>query len=723
MHGTRPRRFQVALIKPSHYDDDGYVLQWAYSVMPANSLAVLNSLIADAAARKVLGADVAFDITAVDETNTRVRIKDIVARFRRHNNFGMVGLVGVQSNQFPRALDLARPLRAAGIPVVIGGFHVSGCIAMLPGLQGGLQDALDTGVTLFAGEAEGRLDEVLRDVAAGTLKPIYNYIGHLPALDGAPTPTLPHHAAQKYFKKYLFASLDAGRGCPFQCSFCTIINVQGRESRFRTSDDIERTVREHAARGVRWMFITDDNFARNQNWEAIFDRLIQLRERDNIRMLYFLQVDALCHRTENFIEKAGRAGVVHVFIGLENINPKNLLAAKKRQNKITEYRAMLLAWKRVGVVTTAGYILGFPADMPESIREDIDIIKNELPLDMLEFTSMTPLPGSEDHRALWQRGGWMDPDLNKYDLEHVVSDHAVMPKESWQKVYRAAWDQYFTPEHMRTVLRRAATTAVDPEHLAVFLSEISYAMRAHGVHPVQSGFVRRRYRRERRPSLRRESVWLFYPKYLWLLARSGVRYWRHMRWLRREIGQAWNDPKRMDYIDKALTPADDDTGSLDLLTHSTEARSAAAQARKLATLTGHSRQESSAAYETHLIRTSGLFDKDYYLARRPDVAAFKLGPLAHYLLHGAGEGACPNRLFDTRYYAAQVADLAHENPLAHYIRIGWRQGLAPHPDFDGESYLEAHPDARAGGISPLEHFLRHGQHRAQPAQAPLQVTS
>ena len=110
-----------------------------------------------------------------------------------------------------------------------------------------------------------------------------------------------------------------------------------------------------------------------------------------------------------------------VFIGLENINPANLMAAKKRQNKITEYRKMILAWKQARVITYAGYILGFPADTPESIREDIEIIKKELPLDILEFFCLTPLPGSEDHKMLWQKGVWMDPDMNKYDLEQVVT--------------------------------------------------------------------------------------------------------------------------------------------------------------------------------------------------------------------------------------------------------------------------------------------------------------
>ena len=167
-----PRRFQLILIKPSHYDDDGYVIQWFRSIMPSNSLAALYGLAIDAAERQVLGPDVSIDVTPIDETNTRIKPKKIIAQLKRHGGFGLVGLVGVQSNQFPRAMDIARKLRAAGVPVVIGGFHISGCLSMLTEMQPDIQEALDLGISLFAGEAEERLDALLRDAANGTLQPI-----------------------------------------------------------------------------------------------------------------------------------------------------------------------------------------------------------------------------------------------------------------------------------------------------------------------------------------------------------------------------------------------------------------------------------------------------------------------------------------------------------------------------------------------------------------------
>src|SRR5438552_3894718 len=128
--GSARRHFRIVLIKPSHYDDDGYVIRWYRSPMPANSLASVYGLIDDCARRRILGSDTDIEIVANDETNTRVRIDRIISDMRANNNFGFVGLVGVQSNQYPRSLHIAKPLREAGIPVILGGFHDSGMLAL-----------------------------------------------------------------------------------------------------------------------------------------------------------------------------------------------------------------------------------------------------------------------------------------------------------------------------------------------------------------------------------------------------------------------------------------------------------------------------------------------------------------------------------------------------------------------------------------------------------------
>ena len=541
-------QFHIVLIKPTHYDDQGYAIQWRRSTIPSNSLASVYGLIADCIDRRVLGHDAEITIEAYDEANTTIDIRRVVRRIR-DARAGFVGLVGVQSNQFPRALDLARRFRAERVPVVVGGFHVSGCLSMLRDIPAELQEALALGVTLFAGECEGRMPELLRDLAAGEAKPIYNYLSDLPDMAAAIPPMLPRHVVERVSGHY--ASFDAGRGCPFQCSFCTIINVQGRKSRYRTPDDVETIVRANAALGITRFFVTDDNFARNKNWEPILDRLIALRE-EGLQIRLLLQVDTLCHKTPRFIEKAARAGCNAVFIGLENINPESLAGAKKRQNKIWEYRDMLQQWRQHKVMTWAGYILGFPTDTPETIARDIEIIKRELPIDILEFFCLTPLPGSEDHKRLAEKGVPMDPDMNNYDLEHVTTAHAIMSREAWEQVYRDAWVRYYTDSHVETVLRRAIRDGLNPKKIVDALTIFSGSVSIEGVHPLQFGFLRRKRRRERRHGLPLESPLVFYPRRLGELALALCRWMRLMRRYRRILARVLADPARATYIDAAL---------------------------------------------------------------------------------------------------------------------------------------------------------------------------
>jgi radical SAM superfamily enzyme YgiQ (UPF0313 family) len=582
------RRFQLILIKPSHYDDQGYVIRWWRALIPSNSLAAVYGIAADCAARHVLGPDIDIDIEAIDETNTRIDVPALISRFRCHGDFGLVALVGVQSNQYPRALDIARPFREARIPVAIGGFHVSGCLSMLDGHAVGLDACRDLGIAIFAGEAESRLDMVLRDVAAGRIAPVYNFVKDLPDMQGTPVPFLPKRYVARTLG--LSTSFDAGRGCPYQCSFCTIINVQGRKSRYRSADDVEHLVRVNWAHGISKFFITDDNFARNREWEVIFDRLIDLREMAGIPLGLMIQVDTLCHKIPNFVEKAKRAGVTRVFIGLENINPDNLAAAKKRQNKITEYRKMLLAWKAQGIMTLAGYILGFPADTPETIRRDIAIIKKELPLDAVEFFCLTPLPGSEDHQVLWKRGVAMDPDLNKYDVEHVCTAHPKMSEKEWEAIYHEAWSLYYTPEHMATLLRRAAATGVPMGSLINVLVTFATTVRLENVHPLQAGILRLKHPSERRPGLPRESFCIFWPRFAWeTLNKHAILGATKGRLLLLKMAIA-RDPNARAYTDQALTPVrDDEDVTLDLLTKTTGADAAIAHVKKVAELTGAGR--------------------------------------------------------------------------------------------------------------------------------------
>jgi hypothetical protein len=554
MKDNTKTKFFVELIKPSHYDDDGYVIQWLKSWIPSNTLACINGLTRDAAERSALGSDVEFVINAYDEMNTVIPVADIIRRFKNGGGCGVVFFVGVQSNQFPRAMDIARQLLDENIQVAIGGFHTSGCIAMLPELPDELKEATGMGITLFAGEAEeGRLIDVFKDAYHRGMKPIYNFLGDLPGLEGQPMPIMPTSVADRLVSK--IGCFDAGRGCSFLCSFCTVINVQGRKSRYRNPDDLEKLIRSNLSNGINDFFFTDDNFARNKNWEAIFDRLIDLRENHGFKHVKFtMQIDSLAHKIQNFVSKAARAGCRRVFIGLESINPENLQAVNKRQNKISEYRKMFQTWRNARVVTVAGYILGFPADTPEKIEQDIKTIQQELPVDLLEFFCLTPLPGSEDHKNNHLQGVWMDPDLNKYDLEHVTMSHSQMSKEEWANIYRKAWDIYYSPEHIKTLIRRAAAGGPNPSRVMLHIHQFYGTIKYQNVHPLQGGFLRRKIRTQRRPGMPQENLHIFYPRRAWETISGLVPfglYYLKLRSIRRKIKR---NPERRSYMDKALIP-------------------------------------------------------------------------------------------------------------------------------------------------------------------------
>ena len=518
---STPPAFQLVLVKPSHYDDDGYVIQWLRSSVPSNTLAAIFGLGLDCADRRVLGDDVAIEITALDETNTRIRVDRLVRQVEAAGGHGLVALVGVQTNQFPRAVDLGLRFVEKNIPVCIGGFHVSGCLSMLPEKPADLVAAMDAGISLFAGELEGRMDGLLRDAMRNELRPLYE-AGDLPALEGLPVPYLPAKVLGRMSGSR--ASFDAGRGCPFLCSFCTIINVQGRTSRHRSPDDIEAIVRANLEQGIHKFFITDDNFARNEAWEPLFDRLISLREQEGLQFKITIQVDTLCHTIPRFIDKAAAAGVDRVFIGLESINAETLVATGKGQNKITEYRKLLQAWHAAGALTLAGYLIGFPADTPETIRRDIRIIQRELAIDLLYFFILTPLPGSQDHKELVEKGVPLGQDMNDYDSVHVAMPHGRMTSEELLGAYRDAWDTYYTGEHVERVMLRGRRRKFDVNKIRWMMFSFHAAATVEGVHPMDSGICRLKYRRDRRPGRPLESPWVFYPRYALEQVRKLMRY-------------------------------------------------------------------------------------------------------------------------------------------------------------------------------------------------------
>jgi radical SAM superfamily enzyme YgiQ (UPF0313 family) len=493
-HKQAPSEFSILLIRPSKYDDEGYVIRYFRGVLPSNTIAVLSALSQQVFDSSRFGPGVASRVVVLDDTVQGIDEQRLARRYLGMNRRALVVLAGVQSNQFPRAADLAVRFKTAGFEVMMGGFHVSGAIALSPTMPPECQALLDQGVTLVKGEVEDVWGDLLNDAWRGELLPFYE-IRSSPDISHAPTPEV----NLKYQRRFVYpfmATMDTSRGCPFNCSFCTIINVQGRQMRCRSVEAILRRVEEnyHQSR-IDFYFFTDDNFSRNRHWEGIFDGLATLREEKGILVNFMMQVDTQAWKIPGFVTKAARAGCTQIYLGIESLNPENLCAINKKQNVVDEMAAMVQTWHEAGCACHASYIVGFPYDSPESVARDVELLKSQ-GFDQCSFFMLTPLPGSADHAQMVAEGVPLDLDYNRYDSMHETFQLPHFNPGEWVQSYRDSWESFFNPTHMRDVLNRCNPNT----YWGIFKNYMWYRNAMfEGIHPMISGFWRRKPRKDKRP--------------------------------------------------------------------------------------------------------------------------------------------------------------------------------------------------------------------------------
>ena len=542
------KRFHVVLIKPSKYDEDGYVISWFRGVLVSNSMAMMNALTEQAEHDKVLGPDVEIITHFYDETVRRIPVKRLVREVQSGVDRAVVCMVGVQTNQFTRAVDLGKEFIACGLNVMVGGFHVSGSIQMLPRVPDEIQEGIDAGITMVAGEVENRWSELLKDAYSNSLKPLYNFLNDQPSLEGAVVPfTSKENLSFNGDSRQ--TSFDAGRGCPFKCSFCTIINVQGNAMRGRTPDDIEALIKRNQAQDMRGFFITDDNFARHPRWEEIVDRIISLKKKKRVTLM--IQTDTMSYRIPRFVDKLARAGCRRIFIGMESVNPDNLKACGKPQNRIHEYRTMLQAWRDASVVTHAGYIIGFPGDTYDSIMRDVERLKQELPIEFVVFFMMTPLPGSQDHLDNYLKGVPMAKEMNDYDTTRPCAEHPRMSRDELMRAYRDAWKSFYSREHVETILKRRKDRR--QKNVARDMIWFRSAVFVEGLHPFLFGIFRIKGRKRRSPKFPTESIPVYYCRRTWDIASWTIRMliiFIEVKYLSFKANRGRNN----DYMDITITP-------------------------------------------------------------------------------------------------------------------------------------------------------------------------
>jgi hypothetical protein len=537
----------VTLIRPTNYTDDGYPIKTRIGVIRSNTLTQVGTLVQDLVNAPFLQG-VKLNIRKIDEAIEWIPVKEIVRDAQRPGVRSIVMLVGVQSNQYPRALDIASKFRTHEIPVLIGGFHVSGMLAMI-GVTADLRTAMSMGITLVAGEVEGgRLSAIVEDVLRGKAQPLYNLLTPTPSLLNVPIPRITKDEFENFSSR--FTTIDTGRGCVFTCDFCTIINVQGRTMRYRDPEQVVQFVREsyHEA-GVSHSFFTDDNTARNPRWRELFSKLICMREEEKIPFTFMMQSDLAARKMPggDFFELASRAGCNQVFFGVESVNRENLRSQDKYQNQVSEYKDLIEHCHALGITCHAGYILGLPFDTTASLKRDIAELQRMM-FDSASFYILSPLPGSKDHQRWWRERRWMHEDFNAYDSAHVAVKPERMSCDELTEAYNNAWEQFYSTEHMVNVLKLWKKDHFSYRERLSFFAWYLYSSRIERLNPMNCGFWTVRRRNERRAGFPKEALvpfWLNRAKTLTL------RLWGIVR-LFFQLEEVWLRSRQKSAIEEAL---------------------------------------------------------------------------------------------------------------------------------------------------------------------------
>jgi radical SAM superfamily enzyme YgiQ (UPF0313 family) len=522
------RTIRVYFIKPSRYDEEGYVQIFRYGIQPNNTLTVLKALNEDYNARNSTERNVYLDTVIWDEICDGIisaeTIKAIKEKAVEDGVELLVGLSGVQSNQYPRGRDLGLQMVAQGITTLMGGFHVSG----YPESRNFLNSC---GITTVVGEAENLWPAIIEDFQRGELKINYSVTEGIraktgqedivvPVITEAQLPVIDDRYLTRFFNPAM-TTIDTSRGCPFTCSYCSVKNVMGRTMRSREPDAVVRWVRDAARNhGIQSLFLVDDDFFRSPRWEEILTGLVGVKK-EYPQLSFMMQVDvdassyanlaegesetAKHRRSRRFVDLAAKAGCYQAFVGIESLNPDNLNFATKyqntddRQHRLTledsqrrvfnKYRRVVENWHNAGISVHAGYMLGFPFDGTDCGRIAAKTLR-KIGFDIVSFFIMTPLPGTEDQVRYAKEGAITDWDFNNLDSQHVTLSHPKLDKHSWMQAYREAFMGFYTlPKLLHTLFSVAGGRGLSAEARRSTVRQFVYYFFSYrqGRHPMVGG--------------------------------------------------------------------------------------------------------------------------------------------------------------------------------------------------------------------------------------------
>lgn len=401
------------MLKPSKYSPDGQVERFRRGFMPNSTITHMASMTPER-----LG-DCRIEVVTVDEyVQTDLQYLDLLRM--KDDTPVLLALVGVQSHQFQRAVDLAAFARAQGVAhAIIGGPHAMTCDTTI--LQG-------RGVSFALSEAEVIWEPILSDAIQGELQPVYGGEGRWQKALSSP---VLRPMSRRDLSRYVvgMAGVYPARGCPFTCNFCSVIKIAGRRIRSQDLDVTMASIRALSDAGVRLIMFTSDNFNKYAEANELLDCLIEAA----LPVQIFVQCDTQVASDEAFIERLGRAGCFQMFVGVESFDRSALLGAHKAQNHPETYAEIVRLCRKHGVATHFSNIIGFPGQTAAGVREHVGILRSLDP-NVASFYILTPLPGTEQYDDYMARGLLSEPNLDRYDGTAVTWTHDQMSAHELQEL-------------------------------------------------------------------------------------------------------------------------------------------------------------------------------------------------------------------------------------------------------------------------------------------------
>jgi radical SAM superfamily enzyme YgiQ (UPF0313 family) len=388
-----------------------------------------------------------------------------IARYVREQNIGLVG-IGAMTRMIAKAYRMADAVRAAGVPVVMGGPHVTEMPDEALGRDGGARHA----DAVALGEADETWPKIVEDAVRGKLKDVYAPVDDFgqerkPTLQ--PYPSIPWNTinldqfnivpkpAYRWLKKlgagwgtFRIIPVESGRGCPYGCEFCTVTGFFGDSIRFRTNESVVNELlllkeRAKKERGQIAVFFIDDNFAINvKRTKSLLRDIIAA----NAQVHWVAQISANLLRDEELVDLIAAAGGKWIFIGMESIDPANLAGVNKGFNKPSEYAAVLERLAQRNVYAITSFIFGMDNDTVGAAERTLQQIRT-WPPGLPIFGLLTPLPGTPLYTRLKDAGRLTRP---KHWQEFIPFAMAHTPlkmtiPEAHAEV-RYGWDRSYSPE-------------------------------------------------------------------------------------------------------------------------------------------------------------------------------------------------------------------------------------------------------------------------------------